>query len=70
MYNKSKLWIEGAKYMFSNEILKALGLSLKLQNAITDVSSRFTLTVECLGQQISQRNYQAQYTEIETMQLK
>lgn len=56
--------------MFSNEILKALGLSLKLQNAITDVSSRFTLTVECLRQQISQRNYQAQYIEIETMQLK
>lgn len=26
MYNKSNLWIEGAKYMFANEILKALKL--------------------------------------------
>lgn len=56
--------------MFSGEMLKALGLSLKPQNAIADVSSVFTLIVECLGQQIAQSNNQTQYTEMETIQLK
>lgn len=69
-YNKRKLWIKGAKYTFSGETLKTLGLSLKPQNAIADVSSVFTLIVECLGQRIAQRNNQAQYTEMETIQLK
>jgi len=47
-------------------MLKALGLSLKPQNAAADASSRFTLIVECLGQEVSQNNNQAQYTEMET----
>lgn len=70
MYNKRKLWIKGVKYMFSDEMLKAPSPSLKPQNAAADVSSRFTLIVEYLGQQISQPTTRAQYREMETIQLK
>lgn len=56
--------------MFSDEMLKAPSPSLKPQNAAADVSSRFTLIVECLGQQISQPTTRAQYREMETIQLK
>lgn len=46
MYSKRKPWIKGAKYMFSDEMLNALGLFLKPQNATADVFSRFTPIVE------------------------
>lgn len=56
--------------MFSDEMLKALGPSLKPQNATADIPSRFTLIVECFREQISQPNNQAQHTEMETIRLK